>query len=86
MFEPHATMPYGAASRPTGEYFGGDGRRLETMFLGTGLADDLDYLVGLLAAERLDPQIGWRGGWDRAAEAVDALLNRRVAGKAVLDL
>ena len=28
----------------------------------------------------------WRGPWDRAAEAVEALLSRAVRGKAVLDL
>jgi hypothetical protein len=38
------------------------------------------------ARNQLDPQIGWRGAWDRAAEAADALFDRRVPGKAVLDL
>ncbi|MFE2184047.1 hypothetical protein [Streptomyces sp. NPDC059455] len=33
-----------------------------------------------------DPQITWRGGWDRAEEAVTALLDRRLHGKAVLDI
>ncbi|MGO4427045.1 zinc-binding dehydrogenase, partial [Streptomyces sp. MCAF7] len=47
---------------------------------------DLAYLVSLLAKGRLDPQIGWRGSWERAPEAVAALLGRRVRGKAVLDI
>jgi len=47
---------------------------------------DLAYLVGLLAAGALDPQIGWRGSWERAGEAVQALLNRQVNGKAVLTI
>jgi NADPH2:quinone reductase len=34
----------------------------------------------------LDPQIGWRGPWNRAAEAAEALLSREVRGKAVLDI
>ncbi|PZS11841.1 MAG: alcohol dehydrogenase, partial [Solirubrobacterales bacterium] len=33
---------------------------------------------------RLDPQIDLIHSWDRAADAIDALLDRRVAGKAVL--
>ncbi|WP_155373225.1 zinc-binding dehydrogenase [Catellatospora vulcania] len=63
-------------------------RRLES-FIGSvagGNGPDLAYLVGLIAAGRLDPQIGWRGGWDRAAEAAEALLSRNVNGKAVLDV
>jgi len=47
---------------------------------------DLAYLVGLLAAGALDPQIAWRGSWERAGEAVQALLNRQVNGKAVLTI
>ncbi|MEV4753703.1 zinc-binding dehydrogenase [Micromonospora sp. NPDC049559] len=47
---------------------------------------DLGYLVGLLARGRLDPQVGWRGPWERAGEAAEALLGRRVRGKAVLDI
>jgi NADPH:quinone reductase-like Zn-dependent oxidoreductase len=54
--------------------------------IGGGLGDDLAYLIGLLAQGEIDPQIGWRGGWDRAADAAEALLSRRVAGKAVLDV
>ncbi|MEU9792106.1 hypothetical protein AB0E27_16045 [Streptomyces sparsogenes] len=42
--------------------------------------------MGLPATGRLDPQIGWRGSWERAPEAVAALLGRRVRGKAVLDI
>jgi NADPH:quinone reductase-like Zn-dependent oxidoreductase len=62
------------------------GRRIEVFVMGPGLADDLTFLVRLLDQGDLDPQIGWRGPWQRAAEAADALLSRRVAGKAVLDL
>jgi NADPH:quinone reductase-like Zn-dependent oxidoreductase len=61
-------------------------RRIEPFIMGPGLADDLAFLVRLLALGELDPQIGWRGPWDRAPEAAEALLSRRVAGKAVLDL
>jgi NADPH2:quinone reductase len=46
----------------------------------------LGYLVQLLERGGLDPQIGWRGPWDRAAEAAEALLSREVRCKAVLDI
>lgn len=60
--------------------------RLEMMMMRTPLGDDLRYLVSLLATGQLDPQIGWRGSWDRASEAAQALMARQVAGKAVLDV
>ena len=47
---------------------------------------DLAHLVGLLATGELEAQVGWRGPWDKAPEAADALLARRVTGKAVLDV
>ncbi|MDN3356015.1 zinc-binding dehydrogenase [Actinomadura sp. DC4] len=64
----------------------GGGRRLEPFTVRTPFGPDLAYLAGLLADGGLDPQIGWRGPWERAAEAADALLSRRVRGKAVLDV
>ncbi|MFI7698137.1 zinc-binding dehydrogenase [Nonomuraea sp. NPDC049480] len=63
-----------------------DRGRLETFNLSAPLGDDLTYLVDLLRKGELDPQIGWRGPWERAREAAEALLARRVAGKVVLDL
>ncbi len=39
-----------------------------------------------MAAGKLDPQIGWRGEWTRAPEVIAALLDRRVRGKAVLEV
>ena len=62
------------------------GTRIEAFVVGGRIGDDLAHLVALLAAGRLDPQIGWRGPWDRAGEAADALLGRRVRGKAVLEV
>ena len=62
------------------------GARIEAFVVGSGFADDLAYLVSLLDAGRLDPQIGWRGPWDRANEAAAALMGRRVRGKAVLEV
>jgi NADPH2:quinone reductase len=61
-------------------------KRLEPFTVRTPFGPDLAYLVDLLAAGELDPQIGLRVSWTEVAEAAEALLDRRVAGKAVLDL
>ncbi|MDP9842868.1 hypothetical protein J2853_002079 [Streptosporangium lutulentum] len=34
----------------------------------------------------MDPQISWRGSWHEAAKATEALLGRRLHGKAVLEI
>jgi NADPH2:quinone reductase len=64
---------------------GGD-TRIEAFAIGPGFGRDLEFLVALVAAGELDPQIGWRGPWEKAADAAAALLGRRVRGKAVLDV
>jgi NADPH:quinone reductase len=51
--------------------------------LGSGRRD-LDLLVAELAASRLDPQIDLVTSWRDADTALTALMERRVAGKAVL--
>ena len=45
---------------------------------------DLRRLADLIADGRLDPQIDVTLPWDQAGDAIEALLDRRVAGKAVL--
>ena len=62
------------------------GTRIEAFVVGPRFGDDLAYLVSLLEAGELDPQIGWRGPWDRASEAAAALMGRRVRGKVVLEI
>jgi len=62
------------------------GARVEAFVAGSGLGADLAYLAGLLSTGGLDAQVGWRGGWERADEAIDALRGRRVLGKAVLEV
>jgi len=58
-----------------------------TSFLNQGEAGgELATLVRLVAAGRLAVEVGWRGSWERAAEAAEALRGRRVRGKAVLDV
>ncbi len=65
---------------------GGD-RQIAVFTVGQrGYGADLSTLLDLMAQGALDPQIGWRGNWRRAADAADALLERRVRGKVVLDL
>ena len=61
-------------------------KRLEPFTVRTPLGRDLTYLVELLAAGEIDPQIGLRTSWEDVSHAAEALLDRRVAGKAVLDV
>ncbi|MGI5325190.1 zinc-binding dehydrogenase [Actinomadura nitritigenes] len=80
-----------AETFPFGDLFGNENRHdrsLVTFYLldGADLAPDLAWLAGQVAAGRLDPGISWRGSWDRADEAVAALLERRLHGKAVLGI
>jgi NADPH:quinone reductase-like Zn-dependent oxidoreductase len=65
---------------------GAAGSRIEAFSVGPGFGADLPYLVSLLEAGELDPQIGWRGTWDQAGEAAAALKGRRVRGKAILEV
>lgn len=44
----------------------------------------LAYLAGLVAAGALDPQIALEADWREPGAALSALLDRRIAGKAVL--
>lgn len=77
--EPTVFPPYGTV---------GPRRRIES-YLGSvdgGSAKDLATLVRFVAQGRLTPQIGWRGGWDRVAEAAEELYGRKVNGKAVLEV
>lgn len=62
------------------------GRSIGIFYVGNEFGADLTYLLTLLERKQLDPQVGWRGSWDRVSEAASALLERRVAGKAVLDV
>lgn len=57
---------------------------MEPFTVRTPFRADLDYLLTLLADGELDPQIGLRDSWDNVSAAAEALLNRTVAGKAVL--
>lgn len=45
---------------------------------------DLAYLALVVAQNLLDPQIEYEGSWHNVGEAMAALRNRQVQGKAVL--
>ena len=76
---------------PTRALFGrAPGARLHGLLLFDALgrersgARDLARLAGLVASGRLDCSIELDTSWRGAAEAIAALLERRVAGKVVL--
>jgi NADPH:quinone reductase-like Zn-dependent oxidoreductase len=64
----------------------GPAKSLTSFMMGPAIGPELATLLELIADGRLRVDIGWRGPWDRIDEAVDALLGRRVDGKAVLDV
>ncbi|GAA2815372.1 zinc-binding dehydrogenase [Saccharopolyspora taberi] len=72
VFQPYATV--------------GPAKSLTSFQPGTEFGADLDYLLGLLARGELAVEVGWRGSWQRYEEAAEALLGRKVTGKAVLDV
>jgi NADPH2:quinone reductase len=76
---------------PTRELFGrAPGARLYGLLLFAQLhrersgARDLGRLAGLVAAGRLDCSVDLDGSWRDAGQAIAALIDRRIAGKAVL--
>lgn len=78
-------------SFPTRSLFGrAPGARLYGLLVFDELArtrsavEDLRRLADLVAAGRLDPQIDLEAPWSEAPRAIEALLDRRVNGKAVL--
>jgi NADPH:quinone reductase-like Zn-dependent oxidoreductase len=76
---------------PFGTFFGNEGRHdrsIVTFYLldCPNVGPDLAWLAGAVAAGRLDPQISWRGSWKDVADATGALLERRLHGKAVLEI
>jgi NADPH:quinone reductase len=76
---------------PSGAFFRrAHGARLYGLFVFPEVAQRggacglLGRLASLVAAGRLDPQIDLEVSWHDAARALDALVERRIAGKAVL--
>lgn len=63
-----------------------NGGRIETYVFGTPVGEDLGQLLRFVDRGRLTLPIGWRGDWSAFGEAAEGLMNRGVAGKAVLDV
>jgi NADPH:quinone reductase-like Zn-dependent oxidoreductase len=61
-------------------------RVFDELAMGRSAAHDLGLLVSELAAGRLDPQIALTASWRDPDAALAALMDRRVAGKAVLQI
>lgn len=74
-----------------GDLFGNGGRHdrsLATFHLAhtNAFGPDLTWLAEQVASGALDPQIAWRASWENVDDAIEALLERRLHGKAVIDL
>ena len=61
-------------------------KAVATVYCSTPYRPDLAYPVELLVAGEIDPQVGLRVSWENVSDAAEALLARRVVGKAVLDV
>ena len=86
-----ASSDPGPVEFPTRAFFGrAPGARLQGLFLFDQLARersgarDLSRLVELVGGGRLRCSIDHEGSWRAAAAAIEALMDRRIAGKAVL--
>jgi NADPH:quinone reductase-like Zn-dependent oxidoreductase len=83
----------GRASRQdivfTADALAGDRKSIQAFYLYADthrLAEDMSWLASQVHLGRLDPGIGWRGSWQHIGDAISALTQRRLHGKAVLDI
>lgn len=74
VFPPNSTFTPGAA------------KRLQSFGDAASPGPDLAFLVDLAARGAISAQVGWRDSWKRLPDAIEALLGRRVPGKAVMDI
>jgi NADPH2:quinone reductase len=75
-----------AVFEPYSLFYVGPARTMSTFGDVHQVGPDLATLLGFVAAGRLSPVVDWRGPCGRVAEAAQVLLDRRIAGKAVLDI
>jgi NADPH:quinone reductase-like Zn-dependent oxidoreductase len=75
--EPAIFQPYSTVGPP---------KSLTSFLIGGDRGVDLATLVQLVVDGSLSVEIGWRGPWEQVTQAAEALVGRRVTGKAVLDL
>lgn len=78
------------SSFPIGALVGnlGNARSITTFFLAAEqeFTADLAWLAKQMKAGILRPTIGWRGDWSRVPEAIAALHEGSISGKAVIDI
>lgn len=60
--------------------------RIESFMASWPLGEELKYVLDLTGRGQLDAQVGYRDSWDNLDAAIDALLGRKVAGKAALSV
>lgn len=75
--QPALVQPYSTIGPP---------KSLTSFLIQGKTGGDLAILARLVASGRLAVEVGWRGPWEQVAEAAEALLRRRVNGKAILDV
>ncbi|RJL23088.1 alcohol dehydrogenase [Bailinhaonella thermotolerans] len=75
-----------AVFEPYSLFFVGEPKTMMTFGDVRKVGPDLGTLLEFMAGGRLSPEVDWRGSWERVTEAARALLDRRIAGKAVLDV
>jgi NADPH:quinone reductase-like Zn-dependent oxidoreductase len=75
--EPATFPPYGTV---------GPAKSLAAFQAGIGYGPDLAYLLDLVATGTLTVDVGWHGSWRKFDDAANALLDRNVTGKAVIDI
>lgn len=78
------TFPFGALFGDAGRH----DRAIVSFFLGaqSDFEADLTWLAAQVGAGTLDPGIVWRDDWANASDAFAALLDRRLGGKAVIEI
>jgi NADPH:quinone reductase-like Zn-dependent oxidoreductase len=75
--EPATFRPYATVGPP---------KSLTSFLIGAPVGDDLATLVTLLSTGHLTVDVGWRGSWTDLDQAADAMLGRRLRGKAVFEI
>ncbi|GAB2702146.1 zinc-binding dehydrogenase [Nocardia thraciensis] len=75
-----------AVFEPYSLFFVGPAKTMSTFGDVREVGPDLATLLNFAAAGRLSAEVDWRGTWDRLLEARRALVDRRIAGKAVLEI
>ena len=68
------------------DFIGHEGARIQSFlsYASGPFGTDLGLLVSLVAKGALHPAIGFTADWDQLPEALHALTDRQVKGKAVL--